>query len=119
VLFPVSFSAGEGRYSRGSGAVGGGDIKMPTAPAAVDGLGRFLAGSDNVDHVDVLPLHRLGAHKYGTLAIPFPRHGLIALSARCGHKWSTEQWGGSGQNCLSCQRTPIWGPICPPCTLRL
>ncbi|MFB7462365.1 pyruvate formate-lyase-activating protein [Streptomyces sp. NPDC056224] len=41
-------------------------------PAAVDGLGRFLAGLDNVDRVDVLPFHKLGAHKYDALGIPFP-----------------------------------------------
>ncbi|MEU3095300.1 hypothetical protein ABZ690_10845 [Streptomyces sp. NPDC006967] len=41
-------------------------------PAAVDGLGGFLAGLGNVDRVDVLPFHRLGAHKYDALGIPFP-----------------------------------------------
>ncbi|GGY15085.1 pyruvate formate-lyase-activating protein [Streptomyces djakartensis] len=41
-------------------------------PAAVDGLGAFLAGLGNVDRVDVLPFHKLGAHKYGELGIPFP-----------------------------------------------
>ncbi|RZU23744.1 pyruvate formate-lyase-activating protein [Streptomyces sp. BK239] len=44
-------------------------------PAAVDGLGAFLAGLGNVDRVDVLPFHKLGAHKYEALGIPFPlRH---------------------------------------------
>ncbi len=42
------------------------------APAAVDGLGAFLAGRGNVDRVDVLPFHKLGAHKYEALGIPFP-----------------------------------------------
>ncbi|MFJ3505854.1 pyruvate formate-lyase-activating protein [Streptomyces luteogriseus] len=41
-------------------------------PAAVDGLGAFLAGLGNVDRVDVLPFHKLGAHKYEALGIPFP-----------------------------------------------
>lgn len=41
-------------------------------PAAVDGLGAFLAGLGNVDRVDVLPFHRLGAHKYDALGLPFP-----------------------------------------------
>ncbi|MEI5098358.1 pyruvate formate-lyase-activating protein [Streptomyces sp. PmtG] len=40
--------------------------------ARVDGLGAFLAGLDNVDRVDVLPFHKLGAHKYEALGIPFP-----------------------------------------------
>ncbi|MCI3928866.1 pyruvate formate-lyase-activating protein [Streptomyces sp. AN091965] len=40
--------------------------------ACVDGLGAFLAGLDNVDRVDVLPFHKLGAHKYEALGIPFP-----------------------------------------------
>ncbi|MFF9896211.1 pyruvate formate-lyase-activating protein [Streptomyces longispororuber] len=39
---------------------------------AVDGLGAFLAGLGNVDRVDVLPFHKLGAHKYDALGIPFP-----------------------------------------------
>ncbi|MGZ9934842.1 pyruvate formate-lyase-activating protein [Streptomyces sp. NC-S4] len=41
-------------------------------PAAIDGLGRFLAELDNVDRVDVLPFHQLGTHKYDSLGIPFP-----------------------------------------------
>ncbi|MFD9622781.1 pyruvate formate-lyase-activating protein [Streptomyces virginiae] len=40
-------------------------------PAAIDGLGRFLAELDNVDRVDVLPFHELGTHKYDSLGIPF------------------------------------------------
>ncbi|WP_406164754.1 pyruvate formate-lyase-activating protein [Streptomyces sp. NBC_00996] len=43
-------------------------------PEAVDGLGAFLAGLGNVDRVDVLPFHKLGAHKYDALDIPFPLH---------------------------------------------
>lgn len=41
-------------------------------PAAVDALGAFLAGLGNVDRVDVLPFHKLGAHKYDALGIGFP-----------------------------------------------
>ncbi|SEE07169.1 pyruvate formate-lyase-activating protein [Streptomyces sp. PAN_FS17] len=41
-------------------------------PAAVDGLAGFVAGLRNVDRVDVLPFHKLGAHKYEALEIPFP-----------------------------------------------
>ncbi|EPH46472.1 pyruvate formate-lyase-activating protein [Streptomyces aurantiacus] len=40
--------------------------------AAIDGLGAFLAGLGNVDRVDVLPFHKLGAHKYEALGLPFP-----------------------------------------------
>ncbi|MFJ5778883.1 pyruvate formate-lyase-activating protein [Streptomyces sp. NPDC093094] len=39
---------------------------------AVDGLGAFLAGLANVERVDVLPFHKLGAHKYDALGLPFP-----------------------------------------------
>lgn len=41
-------------------------------PAAVDGLAGFVAGLTNVDRVDVLPFHKLGAAKYDALGIPFP-----------------------------------------------
>ncbi|CAM5340850.1 pyruvate formate-lyase-activating protein [Streptomyces chartreusis] len=41
-------------------------------PEAVDGLAGFVAGLGNVDRVDVLPFHKLGAHKYEALEIPFP-----------------------------------------------
>lgn len=41
-------------------------------PAAVDGLARFVAGLGNVDRVDVLPFHKLGASKYEALDVPFP-----------------------------------------------
>ncbi|WP_330347124.1 pyruvate formate-lyase-activating protein [Streptomyces sp. NBC_00582] len=40
--------------------------------AAVDGLGAFLAGLSTVERVDILPFHKLGAHKYDALGIPFP-----------------------------------------------
>ncbi|WP_435210436.1 pyruvate formate-lyase-activating protein [Streptomyces sp. bgisy034] len=41
-------------------------------PEAVAGLAGFVAGLGNVDRVDVLPFHKLGAHKYEALGIPFP-----------------------------------------------
>ncbi|MET8977996.1 pyruvate formate-lyase-activating protein [Streptomyces sp. NPDC004539] len=41
-------------------------------PEAVDGLAHFVAGLEAVDRVDVLPFHKLGAHKYDALGIPFP-----------------------------------------------
>ncbi|MFI8872360.1 pyruvate formate-lyase-activating protein [Streptomyces sp. NPDC055243] len=42
------------------------------APAAVDGLARFVAGLGSVERVDVLPFHKLGAAKYEALGLPFP-----------------------------------------------
>lgn len=39
---------------------------------AVDGLAGFVAGLSNVEQVDVLPFHKLGAHKYDQLGIRFP-----------------------------------------------
>jgi pyruvate formate lyase activating enzyme len=42
------------------------------APEAVAGLARFIAGLGNVERVDVLPFHKLGASKYEALGIPFP-----------------------------------------------
>ncbi|CAL9283010.1 MULTISPECIES: pyruvate formate-lyase-activating protein [Streptomyces] len=41
-------------------------------PRAVEGLARFLSGLGNVERVDVLPFHKLGAGKYEALGIPFP-----------------------------------------------
>ncbi|WP_043259929.1 pyruvate formate-lyase-activating protein [Streptomyces hokutonensis] len=37
----------------------------------VYGLAHFLAGLGNVDRVDVLPFHKLGASKYEALHVPF------------------------------------------------
>ncbi|MEW1868585.1 pyruvate formate-lyase-activating protein [Streptomyces caelestis] len=39
---------------------------------AVEGLAGFLSGLDCVERVDVLPFHKLGAHKYDALGVPFP-----------------------------------------------
>ena len=41
-------------------------------PAEIEGVARFAAGLGNVERVDVLPFHKLGAGKYRTLGIPFP-----------------------------------------------
>ncbi|MGW5346034.1 pyruvate formate-lyase-activating protein [Streptomyces sp. HUAS TT3] len=49
---------------------------------AVDGLARFVAGLDNVERVDVLPFHKLGAPKYEALGIPFPLRATPAPGAR-------------------------------------
>ncbi|GAA1534765.1 pyruvate formate-lyase-activating protein [Dactylosporangium maewongense] len=40
-------------------------------PADVEGVAGFAAGLGNVERVDVLPFHRLGAAKYDRLGIPF------------------------------------------------
>ncbi|WP_189864222.1 pyruvate formate-lyase-activating protein [Streptomyces poonensis] len=50
-------------------------------PAAVDGLARFLSGLGNVDRVDVLPFHKLGAAKYEALGLPFPLRDTPAPGA--------------------------------------
>ncbi|MFL5996495.1 MAG: pyruvate formate-lyase-activating protein [Streptomyces sp.] len=42
------------------------------APEAIDGLARFLAGLGNIDRVEILPFHKLGAAKYDALGLPFP-----------------------------------------------
>jgi pyruvate formate lyase activating enzyme len=41
-------------------------------PGNVAGVARFAAGLGNVERVDVLPFHRLGAAKYAKLGLPFP-----------------------------------------------
>lgn len=41
-------------------------------PDNVGGVARFVAGLGNVERVDVLPFHRLGAHKYRDLGLRFP-----------------------------------------------
>ncbi|MFF4656048.1 pyruvate formate-lyase-activating protein [Streptomyces sp. NPDC001381] len=41
-------------------------------PRSVDALAEFVAGLGTVERVDVLPFHKLGAHKYDALGIPFP-----------------------------------------------
>jgi pyruvate formate lyase activating enzyme len=41
-------------------------------PANVDGIADFAATLDTVQRVEVLPFHRLGAHKYAALGLEFP-----------------------------------------------
>jgi pyruvate formate lyase activating enzyme len=41
-------------------------------PADVDALARFVAGLSNVEHVDVLPFHRMAEAKYQRLGLRFP-----------------------------------------------
>ncbi|MEH1016882.1 pyruvate formate-lyase-activating protein [Micromonospora sp. CPCC 206060] len=40
--------------------------------ANVAGIASFVAGLDTVQRVEVLPFHRLGAHKYAELGLRFP-----------------------------------------------
>ena len=42
------------------------------AASNIAGVARFAASLGNVERVDVLPLHKLGAAKYARLGIPFP-----------------------------------------------
>lgn len=44
-------------------------------PANVAGLAGFCASLGNVERVDVLPFHSLGAPKYAALGLPFPAAG--------------------------------------------
>ena len=41
-------------------------------PANIEGVARFAASLGNIQRVDVLPFHKLGAGKYRTLGLPFP-----------------------------------------------
>ncbi len=41
-------------------------------PGQIEAVARFAAGLGNVERVDVLPFHKLGAPKYEQLGIPFP-----------------------------------------------
>ncbi|MFI7538979.1 pyruvate formate-lyase-activating protein [Streptosporangium sp. NPDC049376] len=45
-------------------------------PAAVEELARFVAGLSNVEHVDVLPFHRMAEAKYRRLGLPYPLPGV-------------------------------------------
>ena len=45
---------------------------LTDAVANVAGVARFAASLGNVERVDVLPFHKLGAPKYAALGIPFP-----------------------------------------------
>ncbi len=50
-------------------------------PGNVDGVARFVAGLGNVEHVDVLPFHRMAAEKYRRLGLPFPLGHVSAPGA--------------------------------------
>ena len=41
-------------------------------PDDVAGVARFTASLGNVERVDVLPFHKLGAAKYAALGLPYP-----------------------------------------------
>lgn len=45
---------------------------LTDSAANVAGIARFAASLGNVERVDVLPFHKLGAAKYAGLGIPFP-----------------------------------------------
>ncbi|MGQ5228182.1 pyruvate formate-lyase-activating protein [Streptomyces sp. MN3] len=45
---------------------------------AVEGLAGFLSGLGCVERVDILPFHKLGAHKYEALGVPFPLRDTLA-----------------------------------------
>ena len=45
---------------------------LTDAAANVAGVARFAAALGNVERVDVLPFHKLGAAKYAGLGLPFP-----------------------------------------------
>jgi pyruvate formate lyase activating enzyme len=49
---------------------------LTDAPENVDGLAGYLAGLPNVERVDVLAYHRLGAPKYAALGIRYPLAGV-------------------------------------------
>lgn len=45
---------------------------LTDAPEDVDGLASFVSTMPNVERLEVLPFHKLGAAKYTRLGIPFP-----------------------------------------------
>jgi pyruvate formate lyase activating enzyme len=45
---------------------------LTDAPDDVEALARFVATLGNVEHVDVLPFHRMAAEKYHKLGLEFP-----------------------------------------------
>ncbi|MEO3811611.1 pyruvate formate-lyase-activating protein [Sphaerisporangium sp. B11E5] len=49
---------------------------LTDAPEHVDALARFVAGLGNVEHVDVLPFHRMATDKYRRLGLTFPLAGV-------------------------------------------
>ncbi len=59
---------------------------LTDAAENIAGVARFAASLGNVERVDVLPFHKLGAAKYTALGIPFPLEGTPTPSA-----WQVEQ----------------------------
>ena len=55
---------------------------LTDAAANVRGVARFAASLGNVERVDVLPFHKLGAAKYAALGIPFPLAGTPTPTAQ-------------------------------------
>jgi len=51
-------------------------------PGEVDRVAAFTGALGNVERVDVLPFHKLGAPKYAQLGIPFPLAGTPTPSAQ-------------------------------------
>jgi pyruvate formate lyase activating enzyme len=51
---------------------------LTDVPQDMDAIAAFAAGLGNVERVDVLPFHTLGADKYRRLSIPFPLSGTRA-----------------------------------------
>ncbi|WP_196442211.1 pyruvate formate-lyase-activating protein [Planomonospora sp. ID67723] len=49
---------------------------LTDAEENVDGLAAFAATLPNVEHVDVLPYHRMAEHKYAELGLPYPLPGV-------------------------------------------
>lgn len=54
---------------------------LTDAAANIKGVARFAASLGNVERVDVLPFHKLGAAKYAALGLPFPLAGTPTPSA--------------------------------------
>ncbi|MFC4061586.1 pyruvate formate-lyase-activating protein [Planomonospora corallina] len=54
---------------------------LTDAEENVDGLAAFVATLPNVEHVDVLPYHRMAESKYGRLGLPYPLPGTEPPSA--------------------------------------
>lgn len=55
---------------------------LTDAAPNIAGVARFAASLGNVERVDVLPFHKLGAAKYAALGIPFPLAGTPTPTAQ-------------------------------------
>jgi pyruvate formate lyase activating enzyme len=49
-------------------------------PANVEGIARFVAPMSNVEWVEVLPFHQLGAFKWNALGLPYELPDTLAPS---------------------------------------